>query len=290
MNINLNEAMEEYAQLPFRPYGAHYKKYAAGHREPGYTTKLSSFIFALSGDAWIYLEDKPFQFGANRVIHCSPNQHFTAQGINGQPTELYELAYINESSSSVYMSSSYELEISNNPHMFSMLYNLSQLSQRVYPELDGISILQAKTLTYSILSEMFSSAQITMQSGTHSIVEDAKLYLGHHYREPHTLYELGRRYGMSGNYFSCIFKQYTGISPIDYLITCRLETAKKLLQSTVFSIKEISYSVGYEDALYFSRHFKSRFHISPSEWRNNQQKLPKEKLSIQISRNTPFQS
>lgn len=267
MSINLNEAAEEYARLPFEPFGAHYKRYCAGHSEPGYNTKLSSFIFALDGKATIYLDDKPLTFGTNRVIHCAPNQRFTAKNENDQPAKLFELAYLNNNSYSGYMHSSYELEICNNTNIYFMLHRLAQLSQRVYPKIDANTMLQAKMMTYSILSEMFSSAKSIQQDGIYNVVEDARVYMEEYYMKSHTLDELGSRYGLSGKYFASIFKRYMGISPIEYLITCRMNAARRLLQSTLYSVKEISCNVGYDDALYFSRYFKSRFGMSPSEWR-----------------------
>ncbi len=267
IHINLKEAMDEYARLPFHPYGAHYKKHSAGHSEEGYYTEVSSFIFALGGKATIYLDSSPFSFATSRVIHCAPNKRFTAKNENMAPAELFELDYLNDSTDTGYMNSSYELEIGNNPKLFLMLHRLSQLSKKVYPKIDGNSELQAKMLTYSILAEMFSSAQSIRQDDTQSVVEDAKFYIEQHYMESHTLCELGSRYGISGKYFASIFKLYMGISPIEYLITCRMDAARTLLLSTAYSVKEISYSVGYEDALYFSRHFKNRYGMSPSEWR-----------------------
>jgi AraC-like DNA-binding protein/mannose-6-phosphate isomerase-like protein (cupin superfamily) len=267
MSINLSEAMEEYARLPFEPFGAHYKNYCAGHKETEYNTKLSSFIFALDGKATIYLDNKPFAFGTNRVIHCAPNQRFRAENEEEQPAKLFEVAYFHDSSHSDYMYASYELEICNNAHIYCMLQRLTQLSQKAYSKIDANTMLQAKTMTYSILSEMFSSAQSMKQEGNFSVVEDARIYIEQNYMKLHTLQELGSRYGMSAKYFASMFKQYRGISPIEYLITCRMNAARMLLQSTVYSVKEISCSVGYEDALYFSRHFKSRFGLSPSEWR-----------------------
>ena len=271
MSIYLNEMIEEYARLPFNPYGAYFKSYAPGHKEPVYTTELSSFIFPMEGNAKIYLDGKPFTFGTSRIIHCAPNQRFTAQNENEGPAELFELAYINDGSYSGYMHSSYELEIGNNPYIISLLHRLSDLSQKVMSQrgnkIDATSMLEAKIMTYSIFSEMFSSAQSICQTDTHSVVNDAKTYIEKSYMEPHTLYELGRRYGMSGKYFAGLFKRYAGISPIEYMITCRLDAARRLLTSTECSIKEISRTVGYEDALYFSRQFKNRFGRSPSEWR-----------------------
>jgi AraC-like DNA-binding protein len=269
LDINLNELMAEYARLPLNPHGAHYKKYVAGHREPAYSTKFSSFIFAVGGKAEIHLDGKTFMFGTNRIIHCAPNQRFTAK--TDEPAELFELAYVNGSSYAGYMQSSYEMRIGNTAKIFSLLHRLTELSRnamvRAAPDIDAHSVMQAKILTYSILSEMFSSAQSIWQTGIHKLVEDSKAYMAKHYREAHTLCALGGRYGMSGKYFAGLFKRYTGVSPIDYLITTRLEASKKLLQHTTYSIKEIGYSVGYDDSLYFSRHFKSRYGLPPSAWR-----------------------
>lgn len=267
MTVNLNEIMQEYAKLPFEPYGAYYIRHSAGHVEPEYMTRQSSFIFAVDGKATIYLNDKPFTFGANRIIHCAPDQRFTAQNENEKPAELFELVYVYNGAYTGYMNSSYELEIGNNSYIFTLLHKLSQLSKKVYPAIDGNSMLQTKMLTYSILSEMFSSAQSVQRDNIHIVVEDAKAYMEQHYVEQHTLDKLGGRYGLGGKYFANIFKRYTGISPIEYLIVFRLDVAKRLLRSTVYSVKEISSGVGYDDALYFSRLFKRRFGLSPNKWR-----------------------
>lgn len=271
MNINLNEAMAEYAKLPIQPYGAHYKRYCAGHKEPPYQTNLSSFIFALSGEAVIYLNDKSFTFTANRVVHCAPNQHFSAYAKDGEQIELFELAYAGDSVNSEYMHSSYELEIGSNLQLFSTLHSLSALSKKATAKesltIDATTMLQSKMMTYSIFSELFSSAQLLHQSDYEYVAKDAKHYIEQNYMKSYTLKDFGSRYAMSEKYFAILFKQYTGISPIEYSIRCRLKEAKKLLQTTTYSIQDISYHVGYEDALYFSRHFKSRFGLSPSKWR-----------------------
>ena len=124
-----------------------------------------------------------------------------------------------------------------------------------------------KTLSYSALSEIFLCAKNMEKIDNHSVIEDAKKYIEHHYMQPQTLSDLGHKYNMSGKYFSEIFKKYTGIAPIDYLISCRLKQSRRLLENTECSIKEIGKSVGYEDPLYFSRQFSRHYGISPSKFR-----------------------
>lgn len=73
--------------------------------------------------------------------------------------------------------------------------------------------------------------------------------------------------GFSPSGYSRIFKQYTGLSPQQYLIAFRLQKAKELIRHTGLSIKQISSAVGFEDQLYFSRLFRQYENASPSEYR-----------------------
>ena len=71
--------------------------------------------------------------------------------------------------------------------------------------------------------------------------------------------------GISDTYFRKIFISQFGTSPQKYLINKRLTQAKTLIEDGAFdSISKVAMSVGYEDALYFSRAFKERYGISPS--------------------------
>ncbi len=66
-----------------------------------------------------------------------------------------------------------------------------------------------------------------------------------------------------------IFKSETGNAPIRYLINIRLEKAKELLEGGYEgSIQEVAAQVGYDDAYHFSKLFKKRYGISPSQARH----------------------
>ncbi|MFH6981874.1 hybrid sensor histidine kinase/response regulator transcription factor [Marinoscillum luteum] len=64
-------------------------------------------------------------------------------------------------------------------------------------------------------------------------------------------------------------KAMLGYSVNDYITTVRLKKAKYLLSTTDKSIGEICYEVGFSSPSYFSSTFKSKFDISPSEYRQN---------------------
>ncbi|MEO8204823.1 MAG: AraC family transcriptional regulator [Chthoniobacterales bacterium] len=98
-------------------------------------------------------------------------------------------------------------------------------------------------------------------------------YMKEHYRERITLASLSKLVFVSSNHLSTIFREYTGRSPIDYLIQLRMEEASRLLQSPQYAIGEIGTMVGYEDAAYFSRHFRKHFGMPPADFRRNRRSI-----------------
>lgn len=74
-------------------------------------------------------------------------------------------------------------------------------------------------------------------------------------------------FGHNEKYLSVLFKAEFGISPSKYIGELRLDMAKKLMQSNPdILLKDVAEMVGFTDAFYFSRVFKSREGISPSAY------------------------
>lgn len=108
------------------------------------------------------------------------------------------------------------------------------------------------------------------QSGT-SMDEDpihtSMRYIKDNVGEKITLDELADRVGLSKYYFSHLFKAETGYSPMEYIISTRLDRAKELLLLTNMPIAEISYKVGYENPGSFTNLFIKKEGISPQKFR-----------------------
>ena len=56
---------------------------------------------------------------------------------------------------------------------------------------------------------------------------------------------------------------------MDYVITLRMNHARRLMTQTDLAVREIAEAVGYPDQLYFSRLFKKRTGFPPSTYRRN---------------------
>ena len=100
-------------------------------------------------------------------------------------------------------------------------------------------------------------------------MEIARRYFTEHYNEEINIEEYAKSRGMSISWFLRNFKQLTAKSPMQYVLTIRINNAVSLLESTSYNINEISSIVGYDNPLYFSRIFKKQKGISPSDFRKN---------------------
>jgi AraC-like DNA-binding protein len=79
--------------------------------------------------------------------------------------------------------------------------------------------------------------------------------------------ELSERANYSADHFSRLFREIVGQTPSQFCINTRLQRAQTLLQESSLSIEQIASALGYADVFFFSRQFKQRTGVSPSQWR-----------------------
>ncbi|MBI4978537.1 MAG: helix-turn-helix transcriptional regulator [Spirochaetes bacterium] len=139
----------------------------------------------------------------------------------------------------------------------------TELTTRVKPH-DGI-------LKNILENFFFEIARHAETHDEHDTVERrflaVKRHIEIHYMERLRLIDLARIAGLSASRFSTEFKRTFSVSPIDYLISMRLSEAKHLLATTASTVESIAYDVGFTDIPHFSKMFRSRFGVSPRDFR-----------------------
>ncbi|MDE7014163.1 MAG: AraC family transcriptional regulator, partial [Kineothrix sp.] len=98
-------------------------------------------------------------------------------------------------------------------------------------------------------------------------MENAIQYFNNHYHQEINIKEYAVSKGMSVSWFIRHFKQYTGTTPMQYIVSLRMTNAQVLLETTNYNVTEIGNMIGYDNPLYFSRIFRKQKGISPSEYR-----------------------
>ncbi len=98
-------------------------------------------------------------------------------------------------------------------------------------------------------------------------VRKARNYIEENYDRPISLKEAAGVVNTSVRYFCKVFKNYTGITFVDYLTRLRIEKSKSLLLNPHKRISEIAYEVGFESLTQFNRSFKKYAGMTPTKYR-----------------------
>ena len=102
-----------------------------------------------------------------------------------------------------------------------------------------------------------------------SLLQEAVKYIEEHYTDNYKISSLAEKFNLSESHFRKLFREFTGLSPIEYRNGLRIEHAKELLSQNTASVSEVAIAVGIEDQFYFSRIFKEYEGISPIQYKKS---------------------
>lgn len=101
-------------------------------------------------------------------------------------------------------------------------------------------------------------------------IRRANLHIAHHLGEVVDFPALAKQCGMSYSLFRKRFREYNGMSPLEYQIALRIRRAMNLLGSSELPVAQIAAETGFESHAYFSRFFRKETGMSPIEYRRAQ--------------------
>ena len=124
-----------------------------------------------------------------------------------------------------------------------------------------------KQFAQKFLLECTAAVTSVKKSEENPIIKKVCAYVDDNLAQNISLESAAEFVQVSSFYLSKLFKEEKGETFINYISDKRLEKSRQLLAQTELSIKEITASVGYNDQNYYSRIFKSKYGISPKEYR-----------------------
>lgn len=132
---------------------------------------------------------------------------------------------------------------------------------------DEILVCLVHSLFYLLLRN--SDSCVAVDDGN-KVIEQAVAYIREHFSSDITLSSLAKRFSVSPEHFSRMFKKETGLGFSKYLNSLRLQYAEHLLRSSESqSITQIAEICGFEDSNYFSKKFKELYGVSPKKVQKN---------------------
>ncbi len=158
----------------------------------------------------------------------------------------------------------YGTEIELNPEIAAPL--MAQL--RASASADVTEMLKRQIASQQLLLALIESHPVLhADASAESAVRGSVDELHRRFREPVTVSELIRRSGVGRWQYGTLFRQLTGLSPLEYLNVIRLEHARKSLTQTDDPLREIARGSGFRDEYYFSRRFSRFMGVSPTAYR-----------------------
>ena len=100
------------------------------------------------------------------------------------------------------------------------------------------------------------------------LIKNVIEYIDAHYAEDIQCERIAAMFFIERTYLSKVFKEYTGITYMEYITTTRINKAKELMLSSSMPISDIIVSVGYKDQGFFRDVFKKHVGMSPQEFRS----------------------
>jgi transcriptional regulator GlxA family with amidase domain len=119
---------------------------------------------------------------------------------------------------------------------------------------------------HDVGQQPFASLSRTQRSDD-VVIAKCQEWVAMHYDSASPVAEMRTLSGLTERSFNRRFAAATGLTPLKYVHTLRLEEAKLLLERTNDPIEGIAQEVGYEDTSFFSRLFKRRVQLTPAQYR-----------------------
>jgi len=143
---------------------------------------------------------------------------------------------------------------------------IDELLQHLKRDETQSSILAAAGAAWHLLTSL--SLECYDRRRPTDAVEEVQTLLRARVGSRTSIADLARRVGLSPSHLSTIFRERTGQGILEYQTSLRMARARELLDLTDAPVNAIAREIGYPDALYFSRMFRPRPGMGPTEYRS----------------------
>ena len=131
--------------------------------------------------------------------------------------------------------------------------------------------LRIVSILYELLAEFYDCFHEETQDNTGQsemdVLNQMISYIAHFYGDKLQLEDIARSGKVCRNKCCSMFKEYLGLTPIDFLNSYRLSMSKDMLISSHQKISSISAACGFPHQSYYSRLFSAKYGCTPKEYR-----------------------
>ena len=243
----------------FALYKLNEKGYTSFQRKPA-KHPVYVYCYLLTGEVLAEIDGKNILIGPGQLVMVPPDKTIDIKYFNGCQgfDGWFSLEFVKDASYSVLRSNI----LIQQSFWFEDAVFMGALYQRMYTAFED----KDKTFLQSALDLIL--AQIRPGGHVAAIPEKFLELVFEKEKTPLSVAEYAEILNVTPNYLNKAVKNRTHRTAIDWIEIARINIAKKMLKDPAISIAEVSTQVGLPDQSYFSRFFKKKTGLTPSEYRN----------------------
>ena len=247
-------------------------KYGGDWHSVPHTHNHVELFYIIGGKGQFLINDDLYPVNTNHLVIINPNVIHTEVSLNAQPLEYIVLGIdgielsINDTANGQFCI----LDHFESVDISSCLRNILREMEMKQPGYEDV----CQAFMEILIIRLMRSTGLPVPNGIPSVSSHRQCaairrYIDLHFKESLTLDLLAEEAHMNKHYLSHAFKREYGISPINYMISRRIEESKYLLTETDLSLSQISQLLGFSSLSYFSQVFRKSQSIPPIEYRQN---------------------
>ena len=244
---------------------------SAARRENSYFQGYYGIQFIYEGNIEVSIDGNPMERAAGPVIFFSfPDVMFTYGAPAGETRMQANVCFSGERVQNYIRTGLFPLRVKDVFLRPKAPYTTLKLMLELHDSLrlpDEYHRCHAVILLEELLLQIHCGS---CENVRHSYIRDLRMLCDQIAASPDRNWNFkvqARQLSVSESHFRRIFRQITGLAPIQYLIECRITLAKQLLLTTGMRINEIGRMLHFDDEFHFSRIFKKKVGISPLQFR-----------------------
>ena len=221
------------------------------------------FIFRLTGSTLYKFDDRDITTNAGEMIFIPKGSSYVASALTDEERHYVNIAFnaeLNAPEPALYSIDNFP-EAKYIENHFYDLWNFGNYAEKY----------KCLSLFYSLISYLSNIETVEQSKNKYHIIEPAIKYMHAHLYDSNLKSEqLHTICSISNTYFRHVFEAIFNTTPKKYIINKRVSYAKFIIDSGDYdTISEVAAAVGYSDALYFSKAFKKKYGVSPSDINRN---------------------
>lgn len=268
-------------------YTIHYFKYAKNFSFQGEKHNFWEFVYVDSGEVGVTAGDQKYSLSQGEIIFHKPNEYHSIWAADkfanvvvvsfeceSQAIKFFEEKIMVFSSKFKFLLSDIIAEAKtafSDPLDIVDLQKLAENDAAKFASKQIIKMRLEEVLIRlhredNVIMPKTRMVSVASENQKNILIENINNYLKNHVDCAINLDNIIKEFSFSKSYIVKLYREITGVSIMDFFISLKIDEAKKMISEKKYSVSEISDKLAFSSIHYFSKCFKKRTNMTPSEY------------------------